>query len=82
MYTVYVLQDKNGKTYKGLTSNLQRRLKEHKSGNTKSTKNMDMNSLQVVYHEIFTSRIDARFREKYLKSAAGRKFLKKILYSE
>ncbi|MBL8029690.1 MAG: GIY-YIG nuclease family protein [Candidatus Doudnabacteria bacterium] len=34
MYTVYVLRDKDGKLYKGMTKDLERRLKEHKYGHT------------------------------------------------
>ena len=77
MYTVYVLQDKDGKLYKGMTNNLSRRIKEHKVGRTRTTK--IMKELKVIYTEIYDTRIDARVREKYLKSAAGRKFLKKVL---
>jgi predicted GIY-YIG superfamily endonuclease len=32
MYTVYVLQDENGKIYKGFTNNLARRFSEHVNG--------------------------------------------------
>ncbi len=77
MYVVYVLQDKDGKFYKGMTNNLQRRFAEHTQGHTKTTRNMK--ELQVVYTEEFSDRILARKREKYLKSAAGRIFLKKVL---
>lgn len=74
MYTVYVLKGKNGKFYKGYTSNLERRLKEHRAGLTITTSRME--GLEVVYTESFDDSEDARKREKYFKSAAGRKFLK------
>ena len=74
MYTAYVLQDDHGKLYKGLTNNLERRLREHKSGHTITTSRMS--GLKVVYQEIFQTFIEARSREKYFKTAAGRKFLK------
>lgn len=77
MYTVYVLRDDNGKFYKGLTNNLDRRLKEHRFGGTKTTSKMK--NLIVVYTERFENFDEARKRELYLKSAAGRRFLKKIL---
>jgi len=79
MYIVYVLQDSKGKLYKGMTNDLPRRLAEHRGGTTKTTRTMSQ--LQVVYTEKLPDRIAARKREKYLKSAAGRKFLKKILYT-
>jgi putative endonuclease len=78
MYTVYVLKDKNGKLYKGMTNNIQRRINEHISGHTKTTK--IMKGLKVVYLENYDTFTEARKRELYLKSAAGRRFLKiKIL---
>lgn len=66
--------DQNGKKYKGVTNNLQRRLKEHLLGHTITTSRM--NCLRVVYTEIFGTFIEARAREVYFKTAAGRRFLK------
>ena len=77
MFTVYVLRDDSDKLYKGLTNNLERRLKEHKSGHTVTTSRMA--NLKVVYTESFKDFETARKRELYLKSAAGRRFLKKVL---
>ena len=74
MYTVYVLQDSNNKFYKGMTNNLFRRLQEHKRGKTITTSKMD--NLKVVYVEKFNTFEEARKRELYFKTAAGRKFLK------
>lgn len=74
MFTVYVLQDEDGKVYKGMTNNLERRLKEHKSGHTVTTSRMS--NLKVAYIEEYEKFEDARKRELYLKSAAGRRFLK------
>ena len=77
MFTTYVLKDKNGKIYKGVTNNFTRRLAEHNSGNTITTSRM--NGLRLVYKEEYDTFEEARKRELYLKSAAGRKFLKKNL---
>jgi putative endonuclease len=79
MYTVYVLRDQAGTIYKGCTNDLKRRLKEHRSGKTKTTSRMLR--LRVVYIENFETFIEARKREVYFKSAAGRRYLKKILGS-
>jgi len=76
MYTVYVLKSLEGKRYTGLTNDLGRRLTEHNAGHTKSTKNRQW---EIVYTEEFPNRVDARNREKYLKSAAGRRYLQSIL---
>jgi putative endonuclease len=77
MYKVYVLRDDCGKLYKGVTNNLERRLKEHRSGSTRTTRKMD--NIVVVYTEGHDTFKEARARELYLKSAAGRRFLKKVL---
>lgn len=77
MYTVYVLKDVNGKLYKGMTNNLGRRLLEHRSGKTITTSKMA--AFELVYEEEFENKIDARNREVYFKTAAGRRFIKKKL---
>jgi len=77
MYTVYVLRDSRGRFYKGMTNDLSRRLQEHRSGQTRSTKYLK--NLQVAYTEEFEDSAEARRREKYFKTAAGRRFLKKYL---
>lgn len=74
MYTVYVLRDKNGKLYKGMTSNLRKRLHDHKSGHTVTTSKMS--EIKVVYTEEFADFQEARKRELYFKTAAGRRYLK------
>ncbi|TSC77667.1 MAG: putative endonuclease [Parcubacteria group bacterium Gr01-1014_24] len=77
MFTVYVLKDNKGKVYKGMTNNLKRRLAEHHSGHTITTNHMK--ELILVYKERYATFEEARKRELYLKSAAGRRFLKKVL---
>jgi len=74
MYTVYVLKDKNSRLYKGVTNNLERRLREHRSGQTVTT--AKMSEFEVVYTELFETFQEARAREKYFKTSAGRRFLK------
>jgi len=76
-YIVYVLIDSDGKLYKGMTSNLRKRLYDHKSRHTKTTARMK--NVRVAYSEEFDSFIEARKRELYFKTAAGRRFLKKKL---
>ncbi len=79
MYTVYVLQDEKGKLYKGFTNNLARRFSEHKRGKSKTTSKM--NNLTVVYKEEFKTFDEARAREVYFKTSAGRRFLKTVMRS-
>ncbi len=78
MYWVYVLKSEEGKSYTGMTGNLERRLREHNTDHTKSTKNRKWT---LVYKEEVISRLHARKREKYLKSATGRRYLQTILAS-
>lgn len=73
-YTVYVLKDKYGKVYKGMSSNILRRLKEHTNGQTKTTERMY--DIKLVYKEEYDTFDEARKRELYFKTAAGRRFLK------
>jgi putative endonuclease len=79
-FTVYVLEDDKGRLYKGMTRDLKNRLKEHKSGKTITTSKMS--GLRVVYTEEFDTFKEARSRELYLKTAAGRRFLKKQVYNQ
>ncbi len=76
-YVVYVLRGSDSRLYKGMTNNLERRLSEHKRGHTFATRTMK--ELEVVYKEEYDSVLDARRRELFLKTASGRKFIKRIL---
>ena len=74
-YYVYVLRsEKDGRLYKGFSSRLKDRIEEHNSGKTNSTKGY--RPWELVYFEIFETQKEALAREKYLKSGAGREFLK------
>ena len=78
MFFVYVIKSTvNNRLYKGLTTDLEKRIKEHNSGKTKSTS--PYKPWVLVYFEKFDSRDEARKREKYLKSGIGREFLKNKL---
>jgi putative endonuclease len=67
-------------TYVGITEDIDRRLKEHNSGKTKSTKAFAPYS--ILHYECFDSRFDARKREKFLKSDAGREWIKRKFFPE
>ncbi len=74
---VYILlSEKSRKTYTGSTTDLERRIKEHNSGNHSFTKRYI--PWKIIYKEECPSLTQARKREKYLKSCAGRKFIKKL----
>ena len=76
MMKVYVIRsEKDGRFYVGMTSNLERRILEHNSGKTKSTKGFI--PWKLVFFETHPDRLAARKREKYLKSGVGKEFIKK-----
>jgi putative endonuclease len=72
---VYVLcSEKDGEFYVGYTKNLWRRLDEHNSGQVRSTKKQS--PMKLIYWEGCTSQRDAKRREKYLKTAWGKRYIK------
>lgn len=74
MYYVYVIRSlKDGKNYTGITSDIDRRLREHNSGQTKSSKTRI--PFMLIYFEEAADRKLARERESHLKSGIGREFL-------
>jgi len=80
MFFAYVLKSVNHDFYyKGHCENLNERLIQHNSGMTESIR--PFIPFTIVYMEEFLTREDAIKREKYFKSAAGRRFLKKKLIS-
>ena len=75
MYYVYILKSTDfNRYYIGMSDNLERRIKEHNSGKTKSTRFYA--PWKLMFYESFTTRIEARKREKYFKSGIGREFIK------
>jgi len=77
MYFVYVLESikTSGKFYVGLTTNLERRLKEHNAGTQKYTKQHA--PWELVSYTSFNNSEKAREFEIYLKNSSGRAFIKK-----
>ncbi len=78
-YIVYILISRVArKTYVGHTNNLERRLEEHNIG--KSLFSKRYKPWRIIYKELFSKEEDAIKKEKYLKSAAGRRWIKKNLF--
>ncbi len=81
MVQIYVLYSHSAqKYYVGMTKNLQQRIREHNAG--KSTFTAAYKPWILIYSETEESYSTARIREKYLKSAAGKKFIQKVLTKE
>ena len=77
-YYVYVLQSlADGNFYTGYTNDLEKRLAEHQGGKVFSTNSR--RPFKLIYYEFCLNREDAAKREKYLKTAWGKRYLKNRL---
>jgi len=74
--TLYVLKGENGKRYVGITNDLTRRLKEHRTNRSKGSQ--VLGEFVVLHTEEFADHKSARIREKFLKSGQGRLWLNKF----
>lgn len=73
-YYVYVLESlRSLGRYIGYTSDLKRRLKEHKQGLSFTTK--FLSPFRLIYFGGCLNEEDAKRRERYLKTTQGRRFL-------
>ena len=80
MFYVYVIKSVDHDfLYKGHCEDLEERILQHNSGMTQSIR--PYIPFILVYKEVFETREEAIKREKYFKTAAGRRFLKKVLAS-
>ena len=78
MVYVYVIESiTDGTWYKGMAEVVDDRIAEHNSGKNRFTKGH--RPWKLIHTEEFPTWKDARIREKYLKSAAGRRWLKNFL---
>jgi putative endonuclease len=79
-YCTYVLfSEKDAMLYVGYSSNLANRISDHNSGGTKST--ASRRPLKLIFCEFYLFEQDARNRERYLKTSAGKKAIKLMLRS-
>ncbi len=77
MYFVYVLKSlRFKKSYVGFTNNIERRLTEHNSGKQYYTKRYM--PWVIIHKECYDTKEVAVRREKFLKTASGRRFLKTL----
>ncbi|MDI6734144.1 MAG: GIY-YIG nuclease family protein [Patescibacteria group bacterium] len=78
MFYVYVLQSLRTKElYTGYTSNLKKRLEEHNCSRNISTKHAI--PWKLIYYEACLNILDAKRREKYLKTSQGIKLMQRRL---
>lgn len=77
IFYVYAIRSEvDGRIYVGFSANLDRRLIEHNSGKTRSTKAYA--PWVLIYYEEVIGRLAARAKEKYYKSGIGKEFLKSL----
>ena len=75
MWSVYALEGDEGTfLYVGMSEDVSVRFKDHQKGKVRSTK--AHRPLALVYVEIVGPIDKAREREKYLKSTAGKRWLR------
>jgi len=75
MHFVYAISSEvRNYIYVGMTNDLNRRMAQHNAGKARSTK--AYRPFTILYFEELPDRITARQREKYLKSGAGKEFLR------
>ncbi|MEO1032823.1 MAG: GIY-YIG nuclease family protein [Bacteroidota bacterium] len=74
MFVYVLISEKDGRFYVGMTSDIEKRIKEHNSGRTRSTKGY--RPWKLFFFEEFDNREEARKREKYLKSGFGKQWIK------
>ena len=78
MVIVYALYDRESRQiYVGMTNNLERRLREHRRGQSFFTRRFK--DITVIYTENREDYESGRRREKYLKSGIGREFLRTLI---
>ncbi len=74
MYYVYILLLNNKQLYTGYTSDLTRRINEHKLGKVSFTS--QRLPIKLIHYEAYLLKTDAERRERYLKTTEGKYFLK------
>ncbi len=80
-YKLYILQSlTKDRYYIGHTNNIERRLSEHNSGQTKSTK--PYIPWKLVFSKLFLSKSDAYKAEMLIKKKKSKKFILELINNE
>jgi putative endonuclease len=75
-FFVYVLEsERDSNWYIGFTTDVERRVREHNDGTSRSTKHR--RPLKLIYFEAYLEENDAKGRERFLKSGSCHRFLKR-----
>ena len=77
MFTTYALRsERRNYVYVGLTGDFERRLRQHNSGQNKTTK--PYSPFKVIFRKESETRAAARLEEKRLKSGSGKELLRSL----
>lgn len=80
MHYVYILLSSNDKQlYVGCTQDIKRRLGQHNLNKVPAT--TGRGPFEVIHYEAYRNKYDAFFREKWLKTGWGRRYLRKTLHN-
>jgi putative endonuclease len=75
MFYVYAISSlAHNYIYLGLTQDVEERIKTHNGGRERTTK--FYKPFELIFSEVCETRVEARFREKYWKSGAGKEKLR------
>jgi putative endonuclease len=78
VFYVYVLRSETDSgLYIGYSADLRKRFEQHSQGNSFATSHRG--PWKLIYYEAYLEQSDALGRERYLKSGAGRRFLRSQL---
>ncbi|MBP9869255.1 GIY-YIG nuclease family protein [Patescibacteria group bacterium] len=78
MYYVYFIEsEKLHRRYIGFSENIEQRIQYHNQGKNVSTRYGS--PWRLIYYEAYLSKADALGRERFLKSGAGWRYLRKQL---
>ena len=81
MHYVYILKSaQTGRYYIGSTERPEKRLGEHNAGKSASTK--AYRPWEMVHKEEFFTLIEARRRERHLKSMKNRAYLERVILGD
>lgn len=71
---VYIIRGENGLHYTGMTKDLDRRIREHRNGASKSTRRYG--KIEILWVQVYASRKIAREMEVLIKKKGAARFIK------
>ena len=76
MFHVYVISSLvRNYVYVGLSGDVMNRFRQHQEGRERTT--FPYRPFKLIHQEVFLTRLEARKREKYLKSGVGKEWIKR-----